>query len=256
MLVTNGVLRHRFEEAADAVQRLGRHLELDARSLAYCVEEELEEAAVRIRPAEWSPTVPILDQGSLGSCTGQAGTYALSAAVGQHLDGIELGGAQLSRDPEVFAVALYEEATREDGFPGHYPPEDTGSSGLGVCRALRAAGLVDRYTWATSLRGLGMALQRGGVMIGMPWLAAFFDADSDGFIDHDPAWSRSAVAGGHEVYIAALEGWDDHDPHASIVRFANSWGSSWGAGGWGRMRLSTYLLLKQQIDIKQLRIAH
>lgn len=252
MLVTNGTLLHRFEEVAGAAARLGRHLELDARSLAYTVEAEL--AAVQIRPAAWLPSIPILDQGHLGSCTGHAGTYALSAVLGKRTDGIVLNGTPLALDAEAFAVALYEEATREDGFPGVYPPEDTGSSGLGVCRALRTAGLIDRYTWATSLNGLGMAMQRGGVMLGMPWMTAFFDADADGFIDRDPAWMRSGVAGGHEIYLAVLERWNPADPHGSIVAFPNSWSTTWGDSGWGRMRLSTWLLLKQQTDQKQIHV--
>jgi len=95
-------------------------------------------------------------------------------------------------------------------------------------------------------------MQRGGVMIGMPWLTAFFDADADGFIDHDPAWSRSGVAGGHELYVERLEAWNDRSAHDVILSGPNSWGTSWGAGGRWRMRGSTYLLLRQQIDIKQL----
>jgi hypothetical protein len=120
---------------------------------------------------------------------------------------------------------------------------------------LRVASLIDRYTWATSLHGLGAALQRDGVMIGMPWLKAFFDADGDGFIDHDPAWSRSPVAGGHELYVARLEAWGDADPHRTILSGPNSWSEAWGDEGWWRMRGSTYLLLRQQIDVKQLHLA-
>ena len=35
---------------------------------------------------------------------------------------------------EGFAVKLYEDATVVDGYPGEYPPDDTGSSGLAICK--------------------------------------------------------------------------------------------------------------------------
>jgi hypothetical protein len=120
-----------------------------------------------------------------------------------------------------------------------------------VCRALRGAGLIDGYVWATSLTGLGTMLQRAGAVLGTPWYDAWFQPDADGFVDSDPAWPASGLAGGHEVYLAALESWDDRDPSRSVVRFVNSWGAGWGAGGCGRLRLSTYLALRSQIDVKQ-----
>jgi hypothetical protein len=264
VLVENGIATHRYEEEVRAGRpRLGRHLVLDARSLAYTVERELQDlgGAIPIEPQEWLSPVPVLDQGQLGSCTGNAGTYALAALYGQDdLADVSLGvlggevwrlGADAGAD-EQFAVELYHLATVDDGFPGTYPPDDTGSSGLGVCRALRAAHLVNRYAWATTLRGFGSALQRGGVMVGTPWLNAWFEPGPDGFVDADPSWLNSGVAGGHEVYVEALEAWDDHDPSKSVVRFRNSWGPAWGDHGSGRMRLSTYVALRQQIDVKQL----
>jgi hypothetical protein len=257
MLVTNGILLHRFEEVVHEGQRLGRHLALDARSLAYTIEREVEDlAGVSIRPADHHSPLPVLNQGNLGSCTGNAGTYAVAALAGAAglnrlpLNGLSLGGN--ATDDEAWAVELYSEATWDDGFPGTYPPDDGGSSGLGVARALKAAGLIGRYTWATSLRGFATLLQRGGVLMGTPSLEAWFDPDADGFVDADPRWPHSGVAGGHEVYVEALESWDDRDPHASVIRFRNSWGD-WGDSGSGRMRLSTYVLLKSQgIDLKQL----
>ena len=259
MLVTNGILLHKFEEAVREGMRLGRHLALDARSLAYTVEQELADlAGVSIRPADHHSPLPVLDQGNLGSCTGNAGTYAIAALAGAaNLAKLKLPGLSrgLGGDPladEDWAVELYHEASVDDGFPGSYPPDDTGSSGLGVCRALKGAGLVGRYTWATSLHGFGVLLQRGGVLMGTPWFEAWFDPDADGFVDSDPSWSRSGVAGGHEIYIEALESWDDRDPSKSVIRFRNSWGSAWSDHGSGRMRLSTYVLLKSQgIDLKQ-----
>jgi hypothetical protein len=257
MLVSNGITQHRYSPTDP---RLGRHMELDGRSLAYLVLGEPELAKVTIKPAAYETPIPILDQGNLGSCTGNAGTAGVAAAwaqAGRDWQSISLNGLELSGDgngDEQFAVELYHEATIKDGFEGEYPPDDSGSSGLGVCRALKAAGLIHSYTWATSLHALGLAFQRGGVIVGMPWLNAFFSPDADGFIDHDPAWQASGVAGGHELYWAALEAYDPNNPHNTIFRFDQSWGQSWGDHGRGRIRGSTYQALRQQIDAKQFKL--
>jgi hypothetical protein len=257
MIVSNGLLTHRFDEAAGAVFRLGRHLELDARSLAYTVEREL--VTQPIKTSNFPAIIPTLDQGQLGSCTGNAGTYHLSALAGAaKLGGLTLAGKKLSGTDatanEGFAVELYHEATVDDGFPGTYPPNDTGSSGLGVCKALKAAGLVTKYTWATTLNGMATLLQRSGVIIGMPWYNAFFSPDAQGYIDSGN-WQASGIAGGHELYVEALESWTPRQPQYSVVRFHNSWTDGWGDHGCGRMRLSTYLALQSSIDIKQFTLA-
>jgi hypothetical protein len=253
MQVTNGTLRYEYEQHHRPGQYLGRHLELDGRSLAYLATAEL--APAPIKPAEHVCPLPILDQGRLGSCTGHAGTEALAALYGQDLSSVRLSGLPLGVSAvadEQFAVDVYHEATISDGFPGTYPPDDTGSSGLGVCRALKRVHLISRYTWGTSVHAFALMLQRGGVLMGMPWLEAFFSPDPNGFIDADPHWQQSQVAGGHELYVEALEAWHDVDYAGSIVRFRQSWGASWGDHGYGRMRLSTYQALKAQVDLKQL----
>jgi hypothetical protein len=258
VLISSGKLLHVYEEAKHDGQRLGRHLELDARSLAYTIEREIadQELRVQIKPAEHPPAIPTLDQDQLGSCTGNAGTYALSSLFGYSaLQNVKLDGLGLTNyeatSNEKFAVMLYHEATIEDGLPGVYPPLDQGSTGLGVARALKKAGLVGGYLWATTVHGFGVLLQRQGVMLGTPWFNAWFEPDAHGFVDAG-GWESSGIAGGHEIYVEALEAWDDHRPDQSVIRFHNSWGDGWSDHGRGRMRLSTYLTLRQQIDCKQL----
>jgi hypothetical protein len=242
---------HRIEETPDNPYRLGRHIELDPRSLLYATAETPHP----IKPLEWLAPIPTLDQGQLGSCVGNAATRHLAALLG--VSGIAeaaLAGKTLSatdaRQDEQFAVEVYHESTVADGYPGTYPPTDTGSSGLGACRALKKAGLIHSYHWATTLRAWATLMQKGGTIIGVPWYEAWFSPSNDGFVDNGN-WQDSGIAGGHEVYVEAIEAWDDQDPSKAIFRVHNSWGDGWGDHGCFRMRGSTYNVIRPQTDIKQ-----
>ncbi|GAA2903046.1 hypothetical protein GCM10010472_71580 [Pseudonocardia halophobica] len=249
-LLGNGILYHRMSEDPQHGMRLGRHQLLDARSLAYMVENDVAAMNTTLKDRLWQRVVTILDQGKLGSCTGNAGTGALGtepfySAVGQKV----LPDPDDERACEKFAVKLYSEATEIDPFPGSYPPEDTGSSGLAICRVLKSRGTIKGYTWARTAYGFLTLLQSGPVLQGMPWYRAFFQPDADGFIDADPTWTSSGIAGGHEVEALGVE-LDTRDVFDSVITYANSWGTGWGDHGMFRMRLRTYEQLNG-VDLKQ-----
>ncbi|WP_435058529.1 hypothetical protein [Streptomyces sp. bgisy060] len=269
MLTAHGVLVRHY----DPHPALGRHQVLDARSLAYrCVHDGRE-----LRPTAWQPKIPVLDQqhlfaqgirtsqvvdgardtDALGSCTGNAATAAISVLLSND----DARQAGLAHDPvaaEKWAIQLYAEATRLDEFlPYQWPPADSGSSGLGVARALHRRGLVSSYTHALDADGIAAALQNGPVLFGMPWFNAWFEPGSDGLVDAVPGWQTSGVAGGHEVCVIGLdEVAQDHGgrviPDRTVLRLRNSWSRSWGDDGDFRLRLSTYLELRAHIDAIQL----
>jgi hypothetical protein len=249
-LLDNGLLYQKFHEVEHDGMRLGRHLWLDSRSLSHMIENRVEEMCHPIRTTAWQRVLTILDQGKLGSCTGNAGTGALGTQpfydkVGKSL----LPDAADSLQAEGFAVKLYEDATVADGYPGEYPPDDTGSSGLAICKVLRTRGTIKGFRYARTAHGFLQLLQRGPVLQGMPWYNAFFEPDSHGFIDADPHWSSSGIAGGHEIEAVAVEV-DTKDAFNSVVTYANSWSSGWGDAGFFRMRLRTYEQL-HSVDLKQ-----
>lgn len=248
-LLENGSLYHKFDEDVHPGMRLGRHLWLDARSLAYMVENDVAAMSKPLVDQHWERVIPILDQGELGSCTGNAGTGALGTQPFYQATGRNVLTADDEQLCEKFAVALYSDATQVDPYPGSYPPSDTGSSGLAICKVLASRGTVRGYRWARSADGFLTLLQAGPVLQGMPWYNAFFHPESDGFIDSDPHWSSSGVAGGHEVEAIGVE-LNTTDALGSVILYANSWGTSWGDSGRFRMRLRTYHQLSG-VDLKQ-----
>lgn len=250
-LLSDGFLYRKYDEIVHEGRRLGRNQWLDGRSLAYMVENSAREMSGSLRSQLWARPLPILDQGDLGSCTGNAGIGALGTqpfldAVGADALGDAVNDALAA---EQLAVQLYSDATRVDGYPGVYPPEDTGSSGLAVCKVLKQRGTITGYRWARSSYGLLRLLQAGPVLQGMPWYEAFFAPDSDGFIDSDKAWRSSRLAGGHEVEAIGVE-LNEDDLFDSAIVYCNSWGTGWGQDGHFRMRLRTYEEL-DGIDLKQ-----
>lgn len=260
----------------DVRPNLGRHLVLDPRSLAYRRRYDGQP----LRSTAWEPRIPVLDQqnltaqgirltethglendlDALASCTGNAATAALSIL----LDKTRASAAGLDTDDPAeaqrFAIDLYAQATTLDRWhDATWPTQDCGSSGLGVAKALRARALIDQYGHATTAEELCALLQTGPVLMGMPWYSAFTQtSDRDGFIDATPGWLGSPLEGGHEVCLIALEAvaFDGLEllPEHTVLRFRNSWGSGWGDRGDGRLRLSTYLALRDQIDLVQPRL--
>lgn len=212
----------------------GRHVEHDPRSLQFAA-TVLPKAA--IRSVAWARRIPVLDQGQIGSCTGNAATGALGTdSAGRTAPtavAILPAAAARSRGrfrpgvhvlDEVFAVSLYSLATMLDGVPGSYPREDTGSSGLGVAKALKVLGLATSYRHAFAEQAVASALQSGPVIIGIPWLSSMFEPAADGRIAVD---AGIGVAGGHEVELTA------YDATARTYEVTNSWGAGWGIKGRG-----------------------
>ncbi len=249
-LLESGFLYEKYEEDKHEGMRLGRNQWLDGRSLAFMVENDAHEMSRPLRNQQWERVLAILDQGDLGACTGNAGTGALGTqpfydAVGKSA----LPSPSDAAAGEKFAVQLYSDATVVDGYPGTYPPDDTGSSGLAVCKVLKSRGTIKGYRWARTAYGLLRLVQAGPVLQGMPWYRAFFTPDHAGFIDADPSWSGSGRAGGHEVELVGVE-IDEQDAFNSVLIYANSWSASWGDSGYFRMRLRTYEQLSG-VDLKQ-----
>jgi hypothetical protein len=195
--------------------RLGRHQHHDERSRAYRVTP-----AAAPKTVLWPRHVPPYDQRNLGSCTGNAMAGALSTAPFNHRFG------------ERRAVLLYEAATQLDDIPGAFPPDDTGSSGLAVAKAAQKAGLITRYEHAFGLQDVISALQTGPVIAGTDWLTGMDTPDAQGFVK-----VTGSVRGGHEYEILGV------DLEQRYFTACNSWGTSWGVGGYFKIRIDDFAAL-------------
>lgn len=189
---------------------LGRHVEHDERSRDYPFEAV---SAVPLKKVLWTRTGGPFDQGQLGSCTGNAIAGVLNTKP-FHKTGKTL--------TETDAVSIYSAATVVDGVPGTYPPDDTGSSGLAVCKVAQSRGLISGYRHAFSLEQALQALMVGPVITGVSWYESFDTPDSKGLVT-----IGGSVRGGHEFEVRG------YNPKTDLVCAENSWGKGWGVGALG-----------------------
>jgi hypothetical protein len=214
-----------FENPTDP--RLGRNVRHDPRSWAFAFGAADPATLTSVRHHS---NIPTLNQGKLGSCTGNAATKCLSYSPFWDESEVKtVLGSDATAD-EQYAVGVYSDATKIDSYPGEYPPTDTGSDGLSVAKVLQTRGLISGYQHAFSLEALLTALAQQPVIVGTEWRQDMFDPAPDG-----RQRISGAVAGGHEYCL------DELDVENQRVWMQNSWGDSWGLEGrayftWDDMR--------------------
>lgn len=207
--------------------RLGRHVEHDERSRNFAVAADTT-TIQHVRHRRFG----VLDQGNLGSCTGNAITGVLNTLP------FHVKATRLKTEDD--AVRLYSKATHLDPYPGAYPPDDTGSSGLAACKAARNEGLISGYRHAFSVEAAVTALMAGPVITGVNWYEGFDNPDDQGRVE-----IAGQIRGGHEFEIIgldpALSGWLD-----GWVVAVNSWGTGWGRNGRFRFTVMDWATLLDQ----------
>lgn len=146
------------------------------------------------------------DQGQEGACAGFAGGHAMVC------------------DPIVTVYTqqgcfdLYNEAKKHDHIEGE---DYSGTTLLGVGKALKKMGKIERYEWCFGLRDIIMTVgHRGPVVLGVSWYEGMRTPSVDGLIR-----PTGKVVGGHAIMVQGV----NVDFQYAVLH--NSWGKSWGHGG-------------------------
>jgi hypothetical protein len=212
--MTTTIYKRHIAEIEVAGKPLGRHVNWDSRSKNFPIPKKTSNPVSK----KWTRHIGPLDQGNLGSCTGNASVGAL--ATGPLFDAIQdLLKKGLTLD-EALAVAIYSLGTQLDAYSGTYPPTDTGSDGLSVAKACLQKGYISGYTHALSLDDVIQGLQDGPLIVGTNWMSGMDSPNSAGLV-----YATGTVRGGHEY--EALE----VDIENRVFGFENSWGPNFGVGG-------------------------
>jgi hypothetical protein len=230
---------HRYD-AEDP--RLGRYVHHDSRSLAF--EFLPRDAKPQGKSIFWGSAEPPLNQGELGSCTGNAVAQWLNTGFADQVRTWTHKGQPMA---EADAVEIYSAGTHLDKIRGVYPPTDTGCSGLGVAKAGVKLGYLDKYTHTFSFTALQAALETTPVICGTAWTKEMFKP-VNGLVTVGKL-TQSNIAGGHEYLGCGI------DFTTEVVIFRNSWGDqdAWPGckpGGYFAIGFSDYQrLLAEQGDV-------
>ncbi len=209
--------------------RLGRNVKHDSRSRQFAFPTK----KLTLVSVTHERKIPILDQGQVGSCTGNAGIGAIGCEP-YFNDGAT---SPYSLD-EKGALALYSAAESIDG-DGPYPPNDNGSSGLSIAQALLNSKTIPGYQHTFTLNDALLALTQYPILFGTNWYDTMFNPDADGRVH-----PTGNVAGGHEIMARQL------DVENKRVWFDNSWGTGWGVQGRFYLTFDDFAtLLSQQGDV-------
>lgn len=188
-------------------EKFGRHINHDPRSRAF----PANVPDVPLKDKKHRLYGSVLDQGQLGSCTGNAAVQALN-----HKPFFK--GRRFN---ESDAVSVYSYATTLDPFDGSYPPDDTGSDGTSVAKVLRNRGLITEFRHIFGgVEEAKRIIQVKPFIVGVNFYRGMYNA-----ANMEPTGD---LMGGHEMVIS---GWTK----ARGFRLLNSWGTGWGYNGYGWM---------------------
>lgn len=204
-------------------QSLGRLVQHDPRSRNFPADRTRTPKSIL-----WAHTAPVLDQGDLGSCTGNATAQLLNTVRFTHARDV-VGKTYLAEDD---AVQIYELATQLDTIPGTYPPDDTGSSGLAAAQAGQRLGYFSQYQHAFGFDHFTSAIQNQPVIVGTDWYDSMFQPDARGKVS-----VSGSVVGGHEYLVLGI------NVSAREVICLNSWSNTWGVNGRFRISFSDFTKL-------------
>lgn len=164
---------------------------------------------------------PHVDQFYLSGCEGFSGTNLLNTAAAlrsrvEFNRKVRIGSSGRTYLGNDDGIVNYSESTKHDPFPWTYPPDDEGSSAVGLMKYWVELGVITGYDWTFTFDGFLAALQRQPVTIGSWWYDDMMHTDSKGVVRTGLSGGR----GGHQ-YIATGLLWESR-----LVECQQSWGEN------------------------------
>lgn len=203
----------RFVEDPSNPYRMGRHQVHDA-----LVPERA--AVVRrgtpIKSVQHTELQDPFDQGQIGDCTMNAGYGTIVTAP------FGIPGQAPVTQPTIVDGYRMETRLDDSQIPGHYEPDDTGSTGPWSMTVLEKLGLIRTWHHTRNMTTAFRLLNKGAFSFGTIWYPSMFKPDKNGLLTVDES---EGAAGGHQICITA----NDTDGRRIYIR--NSWGVKWGLGG-------------------------
>jgi hypothetical protein len=237
---------------------LGRTVEHDPRNFDFL--HPIRKATGPLRSVTHTLAMPHLNQGNVGSCEGNTLMEFLGCAkaINNRKAYNRKRSHRVAAYPTEFdALDAYSLATTldDDGIPGHYPPEDTGTSGVGIAKAGQELGGIGRYNWTRTFDAFRATLQTQPIMLGLNWYDSMFEYNGAGWV-YGPT-SSDQPSGGHAILAYA---WRPPTPKLrSHTGCTNHWvqrdGTPWGVrigehdgSFWIADDLLEQLLIREQGD--------
>jgi hypothetical protein len=189
---------------------------------------------------------PHLDQFYTSGCVGFAGAQFLNCRIARRRRTVfnRATGANFRSDylDNNDGLRNYSESTARDPFSWIYPPDDEGSSALGLMKWWKEIGVISEYRWTFTFDGFLAALQDQPVLVGTNWYDDMMDTDERGIVSS----SATGDGGGHE-YLANAILWSRR-----LIGCENSWGEDvFGKRGtfYLPFDLAEELIIHQQGDV-------
>jgi len=226
---------------------LGRIVHHDPRSRDHAF---VRAAGSPTRHVRHAMNAPHVDQFYLSGCVGFSGTNMLNTAHAirsrrkfNAVVPIAKGGASYLGNKD--GIRNYHEATLRDPYPWQYPPDDEGSSAIGLMKWWKQVGIISSYSWTFTFDDFLAALSRQPVLCGTNWYNDMSDTGPDGIVQS----TASGECGGHE-YLAT-----EIIPLKKLLGFEQSWGEHPPGFGNGEGRfymsyeLAEELIFRQEGDV-------
>jgi hypothetical protein len=206
-------------------KRLDWKPRFDERSKSYGIGPLIGTDRPKKRATFWQEGT-VLDQGQEGACVGFGWLAELLAkpAPPDEQPSEELGNK--------IARFYYHEAKKIDEWEGE---DYEGTSVLAGAKVMHRYGFISEYRWCFDIDDIiNVVVANGPVVIGIPWYESMYRTNRDGLCD-----VSGNIVGGHCITITG------YDPAMAfgrqtleVFRWRNSWGTGYGKGGSGYIRVS------------------